>query len=40
VKDLRQGDQRIVAVDDLAGVVHGLLEQTAPLGGRSQTTVG
>jgi histidyl-tRNA synthetase len=40
VKDLRRGNQRIVAVDDLAEVVHGFLEQTAPIGGRSQTTVG
>jgi histidyl-tRNA synthetase len=34
LKDLRQGDQRAVALDDLAEVVHGLLEQPIPVGSR------
>jgi histidyl-tRNA synthetase len=34
VKDLRQGDQRVVARDDLAEVVHGLLERSIPVGSR------
>jgi histidyl-tRNA synthetase len=35
LKDLRDGDQRPVALDDLARVVRGLLEQEVPAGGRS-----
>jgi histidyl-tRNA synthetase len=34
LKDLRDGDQRAVALDDLAAVVRGVLEQTVPVGGR------
>ncbi len=34
LKDLRQGDQRAVALDDLAEVVRGLLEQPLPVGSR------
>jgi histidyl-tRNA synthetase len=34
LKDLRDGDQRTVALDDLAVVVRSLLDQTVPVGGR------
>ncbi|HEX2280582.1 MAG TPA: ATP phosphoribosyltransferase regulatory subunit, partial [Thermomicrobiales bacterium] len=33
LKDLRDGDQRAVALDDLAQVVRGVLEQRAPVAG-------
>jgi histidyl-tRNA synthetase len=34
LKDLRDGEQRTVALDDLAEVVRGVLEQTVPACGR------
>jgi histidyl-tRNA synthetase len=39
LKDLRDGHQSAVALDDLAEVVHGLLEQPIPVGGRSSSAV-
>jgi histidyl-tRNA synthetase len=34
LKDLRDGDQRTVALADLAEVVRGILEQRVVIGGR------
>jgi histidyl-tRNA synthetase len=35
LKDLRQGDQRTVALEELVQIVRGLLEQEVPVGGRA-----
>jgi histidyl-tRNA synthetase len=40
LKDLRDGDQRTVSVDDLVEVVRSVLEQTVPVGAWSQTADG
>jgi histidyl-tRNA synthetase len=35
LKDLRQGDQRTVALEELVQIVRGLLEREVPVGGRA-----